>query len=62
MFVAMFARSYAVTVLCGYDKVVAAAIKGVAAIKEVDAAPGAVGGRRRRGRPRGGKAMPREIG
>ena len=37
----MFACSYAVTVLHGYDKVVAA-IKGVgvAAIKEVDAATG----------------------
>ena len=40
----MFACSYAVTVLRGYDKVVAA-IKGVgvAAIKEVDAATGAAG-------------------
>ena len=56
MFVGMFACSYAVTVLRGYDKVVAAikgfatikgvaAIKGVgvAAIKEGDAAAGAAG-------------------
>ena len=44
MFVAMFTCSYAVTVLRGYDKVVAAVIKGVAEIKEVDAAAGTAGG------------------
>ena len=52
MFVACPHSSYAVTVLRGYDKEVAA-IKGagVAAIKEVDAAAGG------RGRPREPRAL-----
>ena len=49
----MFACSYAVTALRSYDKVVAA-IKGVAAIKEIDVgnvvAAGAAGGHGHRGR------------
>ena len=53
MFVAVFAPSYAVTDLRGYDKM--AALAAIAAIKEVvNAAAGPAGGRGRRGRPRAG--------
>ena len=59
----MFACSYAVTVLRSYDKVVAA-MKGVAAIKEVEAAAGEVvaagGGKIQPFLKK--RAKPREIG
>ena len=54
MFLAMFARSYAVTALRGYDQVVAAAITAIAVIAAI-----AVGGCGRRGRLRGGRGRQR---